>query len=135
MGSNRRQWDVKMIQEILWINLRVKKGFWKRNPTPVIITKKCVANLCMPYWSNELKHHKCEGALLTQDDINNPSVNRDLALIFIFMHDFGKWKPVLFHLKCCPFCSLKHLKHFKLYISIHVQIFYLYRVYIQKAIY
>lgn len=26
-----------------------RKGIWKRNPTPVIITKDCAANLCMPY--------------------------------------------------------------------------------------
>lgn len=29
VGPNRRQWDVKMIQEILWINLRVKKDSGK----------------------------------------------------------------------------------------------------------
>lgn len=80
-----------------------KKGFWKRNPTPVIITKNCAANLCMAYWSNELKHLKGEGTLLSQNYINNTSKkNRDLALLFILMHDFGKWKPVLFCLKRRP---------------------------------
>lgn len=48
-----------------------KKGFWKRNPTPVIIIKNWAANLCTPYWSNKLKLLKGEGesALLTQNDI------------------------------------------------------------------